>query len=151
LNIKVIRFANKLREVNRWPTPATSLTGIFLIAVFTFGDRTARAEPTLREWAQQRGFYIGAAVSIPHLDEPEYQHTLRSEFNICVPENAGKMDPFSMRRIAPSPLIRPCRTCSDIRRNASFATDDARRLTPGQIVVERPAAWVAPPREGTRV
>jgi endo-1,4-beta-xylanase len=48
-------------------------------------------EPTLRELAQKRGFFIGAAVSIPHLDQADYADTLKREFNICVPENAYKM------------------------------------------------------------
>ena len=48
-------------------------------------------EPTLRELAQERGFLIGAAVSLQHLDEDDYRDTLKREFNICVPENAYKM------------------------------------------------------------
>ena len=91
LNIKANRFANRPRGSHRWPLPAATLTGIFLLAAFTFGGPTARAEPTLREWAQRRDFYIGAAVSIPHLNEPEYQATLRREFNLCVPENAATL------------------------------------------------------------
>jgi hypothetical protein len=37
--------------------------------------------------AQQRGFYIGAAVAMPLLDDKVYQQTLKNQFNICVAEN----------------------------------------------------------------
>jgi endo-1,4-beta-xylanase len=49
-------------------------------------------QPTLRELAQQRRFYIGAAVALPFLDEKDYQETLSHQFNLCVAENAFKME-----------------------------------------------------------
>lgn len=45
----------------------------------------------LRESAEQRGFFIGAAVAIrPLKDDSTYRETLRREFNIIVAENAFK-------------------------------------------------------------
>jgi endo-1,4-beta-xylanase len=75
----------------------------FLVPVFAAAlpARDSRcAEPALRELAQRRGFQIGAAVSIPSLNEKEYVETLKREFNICVPENACKMGPLRPARDA---------------------------------------------------
>src|SRR5438270_13246637 len=45
----------------------------------------------LRDAAEKRGFYIGAAVAMqPFRNEPLYQETLKREFNIIVAENAFK-------------------------------------------------------------
>jgi len=54
--------------------------------------RVLGAQSTLRELAQQRGFYIGAAVAVPFLDDEVYRETLKRQFNICVAENAFKME-----------------------------------------------------------
>ena len=54
----------------------------------------------LRAQADQRGFFIGAAVAIsPLRNEPIYRETLKNEFNIIVAENAFKWA-----------LMRPSRT-----------------------------------------
>lgn len=46
----------------------------------------------MRELAQRRGFYIGAAVAMLFLDDKAYQDTLKRQFNICVGENVFKME-----------------------------------------------------------
>ena len=72
------------------------LSPIAIITVFmTFilpMQKVLGGQPTLREMAQQRGFYIGAAVAIPLLDDKDYQGTLKHQFNICVAENDFKME-----------------------------------------------------------
>lgn len=51
------------------------------------------APTTLRGWADQRKFEIGAAVSIPALESDEpYRELLAREFNTVVPENVMKWD-----------------------------------------------------------
>jgi endo-1,4-beta-xylanase len=52
----------------------------------------AQSQP-LRASADERGFFIGAAVAVtPFGNEQIYQDTLRREFNIIVAENAFKWD-----------------------------------------------------------
>src|SRR5216684_1826822 len=52
----------------------------------------AQSQP-LRASADQRGFFIGAAVDMPPFrSEQAYQDTLRREFNIMVAGNAFKWD-----------------------------------------------------------
>ncbi|HWC78032.1 MAG TPA: endo-1,4-beta-xylanase [Blastocatellia bacterium] len=67
------------------------LAGAWLI-MFSAVDSPAQTQP-LRVSADQRGFYIGAAVAIPPFrNEAIYVDTLRREFNIIVAENAFKWD-----------------------------------------------------------
>ena len=62
------------------------------ITLFSAMDSPAQTQP-LRVSADQRGFYIGAAVAIPPFrNEAIYLDTLRREFNIIVAENAFKWD-----------------------------------------------------------
>jgi len=75
--------------------PGCSPLPLLLIASLTLLVATHRvlaAPSTLRELAQQRGFHIGAAVAIPFLADTDYRETLRHQFNICVAENAFKME-----------------------------------------------------------
>src|SRR5690349_14172193 len=56
-----------------------------------------RVSPTpinsLRSFAQARGFYIGAAVSVGALqNEPSYRDILSREFNMVTPEVSMKFD-----------------------------------------------------------
>jgi endo-1,4-beta-xylanase len=85
-------------------TRMTTRTRLAILAPLLVAALPARdgfgAEPALRDLAQKRGFQIGAAVSIRNLDEKEYRETLTREFNICVPENAGKMGPLRPARDA---------------------------------------------------
>ena len=73
------------------------LLGRFLLAGLLFGlwssaYSQAQTQP-LRASADQRGFFIGAAVAVsPFRNEQVYQETLRREFNIMVAENAFKWD-----------------------------------------------------------
>ena len=66
-----------------------SFSAIFL-ALAQPGVSLSQSQP-LRASADQRGFYIGAAVAMsPFGNEPAYLETLRREFNILVAENAFK-------------------------------------------------------------
>ncbi|HLU08443.1 MAG TPA: endo-1,4-beta-xylanase [Oceanobacillus sp.] len=47
-------------------------------------------QPSLRELAESRDFYIGAAVWTNHLDVPEHAETLAREFNMLTPEHEAK-------------------------------------------------------------
>jgi endo-1,4-beta-xylanase len=70
-----------------------------LIALISPATSMAQNRP-LRAPADERGFFIGAAVDMsPFRNEPQYLETLRREFNIIVAENAFKMD-----------AVRPSRT-----------------------------------------
>jgi len=75
----------------------SKLLGRFLLAGLLFGfwssaHSQAPSQP-LRASADQRGFYIGTAVSVtPFRTEQIYQDTLRRQFNIMVAENAFKWD-----------------------------------------------------------
>lgn len=73
------------------------LTVFFLLWPCDFG--IAQTQP-LRVSADQRGFFIGAAVAMtPFRSESVYYETLRREFNVIVAENAFKWD-----------AVRPSRT-----------------------------------------
>ena len=79
----------------------TLLTGAFLVALgLCLNARAGDASGILplRELAEQRGFRIGAAVAMPLLDNAEYRQTLSREFNLCVAENAFKMESFRPAR-----------------------------------------------------
>jgi endo-1,4-beta-xylanase len=66
----------------------------------SYTERSRAQSLPLRVPAEQRGFFIGAAVAMsPFRNEPIYQETLRREFNILVAENAFKWD-----------AVRPSRT-----------------------------------------
>jgi endo-1,4-beta-xylanase len=57
----------------------------------TFTISAAAQGLSLRQAAEQRGFYIGAAVAVPPFrNEPQYQEALKREFNMIVGENAFK-------------------------------------------------------------
>ena len=73
------------------------LAGFLSSSLFRASEAQSLA---LRTLADQRGFFIGAAVAMsPFRNEPIYQDTLRREFNIMVAENAFKWD-----------AVRPSRT-----------------------------------------
>src|ERR1035441_8097435 len=79
----------------------TLVIGAFLVAAgLLMNPRAGSAAegPALRELAQQRGFSIGAAVAMPLLDDAAYRKTLSREFNLCVAENAFKMESFRPAR-----------------------------------------------------
>ena len=101
----------------------TLLTGVFLVAAGLLVNPRARGaaeSQPLRELAQQRGFRIGAAVSVPLLDNVDYRQTLSREFNLCVAENAFKMEP-----------LRPARDRFDFRqvdRLCAFAQTNQMKL-----------------------
>jgi endo-1,4-beta-xylanase len=62
------------------------------VSLLCSGVGRAQTQP-LRASADQRGFFIGAAVAMsPFRSEPVYLETLRREFNIIVGENAFKWD-----------------------------------------------------------
>ncbi len=50
--------------------------------------------PTLRSYAQLRGFDIGAAVDIPEMADPIFLRVLAAEFNQITPGNAMKFGPI---------------------------------------------------------
>jgi endo-1,4-beta-xylanase len=78
----------------------TVVSLVFLL-IMLISPATSRAQNRpLRAPADERGFFIGAAVAMsPFRNEPQYLDTLRREFNIIVAENAFKMD-----------AVRPSRT-----------------------------------------
>ncbi len=92
----------------------------FFLCCLLAPARLNAGPPALRDLAQKRGFYIGAAVAIPQLLETNYQQTLKREFNICVAENAFKME-----------SLRPSRTQFDFSQAdklAEFAATNQMRL-----------------------
>lgn len=69
-------------------TMVTLLSMIFISAAsFAQEEDTT---PTLRELAEQHGFYIGAAAWTNHLAVPEHAETLAREFNMLTPEHEAK-------------------------------------------------------------
>src|ERR1035437_8506625 len=97
--------------------------GVFLVALGLWINARAgepSGTPPLRELAEQRDFRIGAAVAMPLLDEAEYRQTLSREFNLCVAENAFKME-----------SLRPARDRFDFRqvdRLCAFAQTNRMKL-----------------------
>jgi endo-1,4-beta-xylanase len=83
------------------PITSTSVSFVFLlIALISPATSNAQNRP-LRVPADERGFFIGAAVDMsPFRNEPQYLETLRREFNIIVAENAFKMDAVRPSRTA---------------------------------------------------
>jgi endo-1,4-beta-xylanase len=64
----------------------------FLLCAWASGVSRAQNQP-LRASADQRGFFIGAAVDVtPFKNEQIYSDTLKQQFNIMVAENAFKWD-----------------------------------------------------------
>lgn len=65
---------------------------ILLASVFISATSFAQDEPqpTLRELAEQRGLYIGAAAWTNHLSVPEHAEILAREFNMLTPEHEAK-------------------------------------------------------------
>ena len=64
---------------------------ILCIGLLLNGHPVAAQGRGLRDLAEKRGFYVGAAVSMrPFRTEAPYQDTLKREFNIIVAENAFK-------------------------------------------------------------
>jgi endo-1,4-beta-xylanase len=120
--------------VQRWNR--TLLTGAFLGAVgLLMNARAGEASgtPTLRELAQQRGFRIGAAVAMPLLDNAEYRQTLSREFNLCVAENAFKME-----------SLRPARDRFDFQqvdRLCAFAQTNRMKLRGHTLVWHQQMPW----------
>jgi endo-1,4-beta-xylanase len=82
------------------PITSAGVSFVFLL-IMLISSATSRAQDRpLRAPADERGFFIGAAVAMsPFRNEPQYLDTLRREFNIIVAENAFKMD-----------AVRPSRT-----------------------------------------
>lgn len=68
-----------------------------LVAILAFSIAPCSAQP-LRALADARDLYIGAAVSIPALDSPEYAALLVQQYNVVVAENA-----FKWNNIHPAP------------------------------------------------
>lgn len=65
-----------------------TLLTTFVLSATTFAqDET---QPTLRELAEQRGLYVGAAAWTNHLAVPENAETLAREFNMLTPEHQAK-------------------------------------------------------------
>ena len=96
---------------------------------------SAAESPPLRDLAEQRGFRIGAAVAMPLLDNPAYRQTLSREFNLCVPENAFKME-----------SLRPARDRFDFRevdRLCAFAQTNRMKLRGHTLLWhEQMPAWL---------
>src|ERR1700730_6098170 len=87
------RFA--LTSINRIPRKSCKsyVVTITLLAVISLSNASMviAQNDSLRVYAQQRGFYIGAAVNMtPFGNEVPYLDTLKREFNIIVAENAFK-------------------------------------------------------------
>src|ERR1017187_1581781 len=120
--------------VQRWNQ--TLLKGVSLVVVGLWmsaraGD--ASGTPTLRELAQQRGFRIGAAVAMPLLDNAVYRQTLSREFNLCVAENAFKME-----------SLRPARDRFDFQqvdRLCAFAQTNRMKLRGHTLVWHQQMPW----------
>ena len=114
----------------------TLLTGaLFVAAGLLMNPRAASAaeNPPLRELADQRGFRIGAAVAMPLLDDADYRQTLSREFNLCVAENAFKME-----------SLRPARDRFDFRqvdRLCAFAQTNRMKLRGHTLVWHQQMPW----------
>jgi endo-1,4-beta-xylanase len=79
---------------------STGVSFVFLLIALISPATSMAQDRPLRAPADERGFFIGAAVAMsPFRNEPQYLNTLRREFNIIVAENAFKMD-----------AVRPSRT-----------------------------------------
>jgi endo-1,4-beta-xylanase len=70
------------------------IVSLLFVSLALFSSASSRAQNRpLRATADQRGFFIGAAVALsPLSNEPAYHETLKREFNIIVAENAFKWD-----------------------------------------------------------
>lgn len=64
------------------------LLAMLLISAISFAQD--EPQPTLRELAEQRGLYVGAAAWTNHLDVPEHAEVLAREFNMLTPEHEAK-------------------------------------------------------------
>ncbi len=112
------------------------VTGVLLVAAgLLMNPRAAGAaeSPPLRALAQQRGFLIGAAVAMPMLDDAQYRETLSREFNLCVAENAFKME-----------SLRPDRNRFDFRqvdRLCAFAQTNHMKLRGHTLVWHQQMPW----------
>jgi len=94
---------------------------------------SAAESPPLRALAEKRGFLIGAAVAMPLLDSAEYRQTLSREFNLCVAENAFKME-----------ALRPARDRFDFRqvdRLCAFAQTNRLKLRGHTLVWQNQMPW----------
>lgn len=80
---------------------STGVSFVFLL-IALISPATSRAQNRpLRAPADERGFFIGAAVDMsPFRNEPQYLETLRREFNMIVAENSFKMDAVRPSRTA---------------------------------------------------
>jgi len=79
---------------------SASVSFVFLLITLISPAISRAQNRPLRAPADERGFFIGAAVDMsPFRNDPQYLETLRREFNIIVAENAFKMD-----------AVRPSRT-----------------------------------------
>jgi endo-1,4-beta-xylanase len=65
-----------------------TLLALFFVSAFSFAQDVT--QPTLRELAEQRGLYVGAAAWANHLDVPEHAEVLAREFNMLTPEHEAK-------------------------------------------------------------
>ena len=112
------------------------MAGILLvIAGLLMNPRAGSAaeSPPLRALAEKRGFLIGAAVAMPLLDSAEYRQTLSREFNLCVAENAFKME-----------ALRPARDRFDFRqvdRLCAFAQTNRLKLRGHTLVWQNQMPW----------
>jgi endo-1,4-beta-xylanase len=80
---------------------STSVSFVFLLIALISPVTTSAQNRPLRAPADERGFFIGAAVDMsPFRNEPQYLDTLRREFNMIVAENAFKMDAVRPSRTA---------------------------------------------------
>jgi endo-1,4-beta-xylanase len=63
---------------------------VVLLLLPGLGAVSQEAPYTLRELAERRGFFIGAAAWTDHLDVPEHAAILAREFNMLTPEHEAK-------------------------------------------------------------
>src|SRR6267142_1782060 len=90
-----LRYRFPLALINKVATKSCKdhVMTITLLAVISLlhASTVLAQNDSLRVYAQQRGFYIGAAVSMtPFRNEGPYLDTLKREYNIIVAENAFK-------------------------------------------------------------
>ena len=60
---------------------------LFLLSVSGVGCAFTTTGPFLRDLAEKKDIYLGAAITLDELEETEYARTVAREFNMVVPEN----------------------------------------------------------------
>jgi endo-1,4-beta-xylanase len=89
--MSLVPFFQEIRSMKTITSTGVSLV-FLLIALLSPATSNAQNRP-LRAPADERGFFIGAAVDMsPFRNDSQYLATLRREFNMIVAENAFKMD-----------------------------------------------------------